>query len=86
MHQLLNYTDVYMDDFVTLCQGSPTDRMKALRNLFHKTDKVLRPNDAGDTTRQEPNSIKKLRQGDAFFYTRKKSSAGYLIHYNFPSI
>ena len=72
VHQLLNYTDVHMDDFVTLCQGSPTDWIKTLRNLFHNIDKVLRPNDAGDTTRQEPNSIKTLRQGDAFFSTRKK--------------
>ena len=70
--QLLHYVDVYIDDFVILRQGSRDDKLQAIRNLFHCIDRVLRPNDDADAGRQEPNSLKKLRNGDAFFSTCKK--------------
>ena len=46
--QCLNYTDVYVDDFILLQQGSQIQRIAARRNLFHHIDRVFRPNDVHD--------------------------------------
>ena len=77
--QLLHYVDVYIDDFVILQQGSRNDKLQAIRNLFHCIDRFLRPNDDADAGRQEPNSLKKLWNGDAFFSTCKKV-LGWIFH------
>lgn len=42
------------------------------QRLFTNIDRVFRPNDANDLNRKEPNSIKKLKKGDACFSTIKK--------------
>ena len=74
----VDYTDVYVDDFVTLCQGPPAFRRSAIRNLFHNIDRVFRPNDKFDDMRREPNSTKKLLRGDARFSTCKKVLGWYI--------
>jgi hypothetical protein len=64
--------DVFVDDFIGLAQGSPQRLNRLRRILFHTLDDVLRPLDSTDDEhRKEPASVKKLRQGDACWATRK---------------
>ena len=66
----LAYTDVYVDDFVQLGQGSPK-KLQAIRNCFlHTLDRVLRQPEPGES-RNEAVSLKKLRKGDSSWHTRK---------------
>jgi hypothetical protein len=68
----LNAVDVYMDDFILLSQLPRPDRVVARRTVFECIDSVLRPISDGDNPfRKEPNSTKKLAQGDAAWSTRK---------------
>lgn len=64
-------TDVFVDDFIQLGQGSRR-RMKALRcHLFHSIDQVLARPDITDMKRNEAVSLKKLLKADGSFATRK---------------
>jgi hypothetical protein len=66
----LAYTDVYVDDFCVLAQGSAARLNRVRRTLFHSIDDVLRPNDASDDpSRLEPISVKKLTKGDGCWST-----------------
>jgi hypothetical protein len=68
----LNYVDVFMDDFILVTQLQKPDRLAARRTLFTCIDQVLRPLHPSDNPfRKEPNSIKKLAQGDACWSTQK---------------
>jgi hypothetical protein len=68
----VNSVDVYMDDFIQMAQGSKKDRAAIRRTLFECLDSVLRPLSPTDNPcRKEPNSVKKLRQGDGACTTRK---------------
>ena len=68
----LDYTDVYVDDFLGLGQGSPARLKRIRRKLFECIDKIFRPLKPGDpAARQHPISLKKLRKGDARWETRK---------------
>lgn len=68
----LNTVDVYMDDLVSLTQGSASFRGRARRTLFECIDAVLRPlSESDNPRRKEPNSTKKLEKGDAAWTTRK---------------
>jgi hypothetical protein len=68
----LQYTDVYVDDFVMAAQGSHAKLRRHRRTLFHEIDKVLRPLEPTDSPhRTEPTSVKKLGKGDAQWSTRK---------------
>ena len=68
----LAYIDVFVDDFLALRQGTPAQLRQARRHVFHSLDLLFRPNDAHDRHRKTPNSIKKLRLGDADWTTQKK--------------
>ena len=64
--------DVYVDDFISLAQGSTKRRRTVRRQLLHTIDQVFRPLDSTDSPfRQEPISVKKLKKGDAAWTTRK---------------
>jgi len=64
--------DVFVDDFIGLAQGNRERLQRLRRILFHTIDDVFRPLDADDVPgRQEPISIKKLKQGDGAWATRK---------------
>ena len=64
--------DVYVDDFLALCQGPKRSRQQLRRALFHSFDTVFRPLTAGDNAfRQEPISVKKLLKGDGAWATQK---------------
>jgi hypothetical protein len=68
----LNTVDVYMDDFILLSQGNRADRTSSRRTVFECIDSVLRPLSPGaNPKRKEPNSTKKLAQGDASWATTK---------------
>ena len=69
--ELLAYIDVFVDDFIGLCQG--TKNCHRVRNiLLRAVDQVFRPNDFHDDAfRREPVSLKKLKQGDVSWSTIK---------------
>ena len=65
------YVDVFVDDFIGICQGDK-NRQHVRRTLLHAVDSVFRPNDFHDDSfRREPVSLKKLRQGDVSWNTIK---------------
>ena len=74
----LEYTDVYVDDFILLMQSTRAMRKSTIRNLFHHINRVFRPNDAHNRNMLEVNSVKKLRKGDAYF-THIKKILGWMI-------
>lgn len=66
----LTYTDVYVDDFISVVQGSKRRRRLARRILMHTIDQIFRPLSPSDgPAHKEPISVKKLRQGDASWTT-----------------
>ena len=67
------YIDVFVDDFIALCQGPPSNQTRVRQCLMHAVDSVFRPNDFYDGPhRREPISIKKLKQGDTSWNTSKQ--------------
>jgi hypothetical protein len=68
----LAYIDVFADDFLALQQGTPAQFRQARRHMFHSLDLLFCPNDAHDYHWKTPNSIKKLRLGDAGWMTKKR--------------
>ena len=67
----LAYGDVYVDDFIMAAQ-TRRHRRRVLRAALHSIDQVIRPLAADDRpSRKDPVSVKKLRQGDAFWATQK---------------
>ena len=72
------YVDVFVDDFIALCQGQ-ADKSNVRRTLLHAVDDVFRPTDLYDGPhRREPVSIKKLKQGDLSWHT-SKTILGWII-------
>jgi hypothetical protein len=67
----LSYVDVYVDDFCNLVQGDRRRRKIVKRILMNTIDEVLRAPDPSRTEQKEPISVKKLRQGDAYWATKK---------------
>jgi hypothetical protein len=64
--------DVFVDDFIAMCQGPKPRRQTVRRVLLHSLDEVFRPLQPGDNPhRKEPASEKKLGQGDGYWETRK---------------
>jgi hypothetical protein len=63
--------DVYVDDFIGLGQGTPTQLRTLRRHLLHSIDQVFAPLAATDRHNSEPISVKKLRKGDASWQTVK---------------
>jgi hypothetical protein len=64
--------DVFVDDFIGLCQGTNPTRHSVRRVLMHSLDEIFRPlHPADNPHRKEPASDKKLRQGDGHWETRK---------------
>jgi hypothetical protein len=63
-------TDVFMDDFTPVGQGSPHRLTTLRRHLLHSVDAVLSRPQPGDG-RNEAVSLKKLLTGDGSWCTRK---------------
>ena len=66
----LAYVDVYVDDFLKLCQGWHNS-LRVRRATYHNIDKVFRANDEDDIGRRPPISQSKLGKGDDFWSTQK---------------
>jgi hypothetical protein len=65
------YGDVYVDDFILAAQ-TKRHQQRVMRSALHSIDRVLRPLGPLDGAhRKDPVSVKKLRQGDACWATRK---------------
>ena len=65
------HTDVFVDDFIQIAQGSK-NKLRSVRNhLLHTVDEVMDAPGAQDG-RQEPISTKKLDRGDGSWMTRKE--------------
>ena len=76
---LAAYIDVFVDDFIALCQGH-ANRRRVRRLLLRAVDQIFRPNDFYDSQfRREPVSIKKLKQGDVSWNT-VKTVLGWIIN------
>ena len=71
LNQPLAYTDVFVDDFIGLVQGTKRRRKAFRRNLLHAIDEVFAEPTEQETHRQEAVSIKKLKRGDGALTTRK---------------
>ena len=68
----IQYIDVFVDDFLGICQGEK-NKSHVRQTLLHAVDDVFRPNDFHDSLfRREPVSLKKLRQGDCSWSTIKQ--------------
>ena len=57
--------------FWRYCKGVPAEQHQVRHDLFHTIDCILRPNNRRDTSRQDPNSTKKLLRGDTAWTTHK---------------
>jgi hypothetical protein len=68
----LAYIDVFVDGFLALCKGTSAQLRQVCRHIFHTIDLRFRLNDTNDRHWETPNSIKKLKLGDADWTTRKK--------------
>ena len=72
----LRYWDIYVDDFCGLVQGNQWTRRWVKQILLRLLDRVFHLLDDNDTAfRQEPVSIKKMKQGDATWTTSKAIEA-----------
>ena len=72
--------DIYVDDFISLIQGSTRRRRWHIRRLLHSIDRVFRPLDAHDSShRQHVASVKKFLKGDGSMQV-EKSVLGWLIN------
>ena len=68
----LAYINIFVDDFLSITQGNKARREEVKRALLHSLDDVLRPLSPTDlTTRQDPASLKKMKQGDSTWATQK---------------
>ena len=78
---LLVYMEVYMDELCALAQGSSSIHSQPCHNLFSCIDLFFRPKDVDDHFCQEMNILKKLRQADTVWTTKKLFSDGWSTHY-----
>jgi hypothetical protein len=68
----LRHHDIYVDDYISLVQGSAKQRRQHLRRLLYSIDEVFRPLDTSDNKhRKHVPSVKKMKAGDANYDTRK---------------
>ena len=68
----LRYLDVYVDDFISACQGTLCQHLAALQTIFNTINKVFCLLSSEDPPlQQEPISVKKLGKGDATWSTQK---------------
>ena len=70
----LDYIDIFVDDFLGITQGNKARREEVKRALLLSLDNVLHPFSPTDLpTRQDPASLKKMKQGDSTWAIQKQS-------------
>ena len=68
----LAYIDIFVDDFLGITQGNKAQREEVKRALLHLLVNVLHPLFPTDLpTRQDPASLKKMKQGNSMWATQK---------------
>ena len=67
----LAHVKIYLDDFISITKGGPTERRQMTRHLVHAIGELFRPNNKDNIAREEPICLKKLRKGDAAWSTQK---------------
>ena len=67
----LAYTDVFVDDFISMVQGDEDRLQNVRRILLHTIDEALTSPLPHETNREEPVLVKKLRKGDGSWCTIK---------------
>ena len=68
----LAYIDISVDDFLGINQVNKARREEVKRALLHSLNDVLRPLSPTDPpTRQDPASLKKMKQGNSTWATQK---------------
>lgn len=73
----LSAVDIFMDDYIALCQGGPHRRTTIRRVLLHAIDEVLQ-SPLTHPKAKEPVSVKKLKAGDGSWNTTK-AVLGWLV-------
>jgi len=69
----LHLMEVYMDDFIGLAQGlSRCQLTQFTRSVLHGIHLVFPPPDPDENKDDEPISVKKLKQGDGMWSTKKE--------------
>ena len=63
--------DVFVDDFIGVCQGTRRQLRNLRRNILHSIDLVFDEPRPGEDNRNEAASLKKLLKGDGSWDTRK---------------
>ena len=71
MTTALSHVEVYLDDFIGITQGRPTERRQMTRHLFRTIHELFCPNNKEYIAREEPISLKKIRKGNAAWSTQK---------------
>ena len=74
----LGVWEVHMDDFIAAAQGDADHLRRIRRTLLHVVDEVFEPPLPG-SSRKEPSSLKKMRQGDAA-WDLTKEVLGWIIN------
>ena len=67
----LSHVEVYLNDFIGITQGGPTERIQMTQHLFRAIEELFRPNNKDDIAREESISLKKFCKGDAAWSTQK---------------
>ena len=65
------HVDVYLDDFISICQGGSTEIFQILRHILRSTDTVFRLNIETYGLCKEPIYTKNIGQGDSDWSTNK---------------
>ena len=68
----LAYIDIFVDDFLGITHGNKARREEVKRALMHSLNDVLRPLSPTDLlTRQDPASMKNMKQGNITWAAKK---------------
>ena len=59
----LAHVKIYLNDFIGITQGGPTEIQHMTRHLFCAINDLFRSNNKDDIAREEPISLKKLCKG-----------------------
>ena len=67
----LAHIEVYLDDFIGVIQGGPTEQNQMIHKLFYSIDKLFLPINTQGQAIEEPISLNKLTKVDAKWNTTK---------------
>ena len=69
---LLRYSNVYVNSFIALMQGGPSDQRRVCNHVFHTIYNFFQPNAPVKYTSQDPKLLKKLKKEDGAWTSRKR--------------